>query len=78
MLSCGCTPNEATYRIILGYLCKKGELKKGLEVLEEMFKRGFMPHFRTSNALLDGLANAGRLYDLTETLTSLVDGFRSC
>lgn len=38
-----------------------------------MLKRGFIPHFETSNALLVGLTKAGKIPDATKTLYGLAD-----
>ncbi|KAG9450756.1 hypothetical protein H6P81_010721 [Aristolochia fimbriata] len=68
----GVNLNKASYRIVLNFLLKEGQLDMVMIVLCLMFERGFRPHFATSNELLINLCENGRIGDANMTLHELV------
>ncbi|KAK9287032.1 hypothetical protein L1049_015440 [Liquidambar formosana] len=64
---------KASYRIVLNFLFKEGEMEKATELLGLMLGRGFLPHFATSNELLVCLYEAGKADDAARVLFGLVE-----
>ncbi|XP_057746017.1 pentatricopeptide repeat-containing protein At1g55890, mitochondrial-like [Arachis stenosperma] len=56
-------PNLVSYNILIKALCESGSFDSGLEMLEEMEKKGLKPDLITFNTLLDALYANGRFED---------------
>ncbi|MED6135152.1 hypothetical protein PIB30_043509 [Stylosanthes scabra] len=56
-------PDLVSYNILIKALCESGSFDSGLEMLEEMEKKGVNPNSITFNTLLDGLYAKGRFED---------------
>ena len=54
MAEFGCFPDNITYNTILDALCKKGQLTKVRDVLQEMKNAGLVPNKNTYNILVHG------------------------
>ncbi|KAK3430327.1 hypothetical protein EUGRSUZ_E01870, partial [Eucalyptus grandis] len=55
----GLAPNVLNYTSLINGLCKKGSIKQGFELLEEMVRKGWKPNVYTHTALIDGLCKKG-------------------
>ncbi|EPS69387.1 hypothetical protein M569_05378, partial [Genlisea aurea] len=52
--------NKGSYRIVLNHLVKEGDWEGCVGLVTAMMRRGFVPHFGTSNELVVGLCGAGK------------------
>ena len=55
MIARGCEPNAVTYTALIYGLCKKGEIDKATEFLNDMIAKGHEPSALTYNTVIDGL-----------------------
>lgn len=65
--------DKGSYRIVLNGLLHGGELEKTAEFLFLMLGRGFVPHYATSNELLESLCSGGMVRESADALVQLVE-----
>ena len=78
-----CSPDDCTYNIVIQALLQNNETFRGLQLLQEMFARGFSIHRSTVIVVLkvvsdDGLDQSVKRYDILEQLVFHVCNSVAC
>lgn len=71
MLENGLHPDAATLTILINSFCKRGRMKKALEIFDLMNRIGSEPTVQTYNCLLKGLCYVGKVEEAYEMLMNM-------
>lgn len=71
VLENGFEPDAATVTVVINSLCKRGKVKKAMEVFEFMKRKGLKLGVQAYNCLLKGLCYVGRIEEAVEVLTKM-------
>jgi pentatricopeptide repeat protein len=68
----GCLPNMFSYTILIDGLCKKGQIEKAIDFIDDMISKGYQPDVMTCNIIINGLCKKGEIDEAMNILDDMI------